>query len=982
LLGAAGLAGCASRGEGEPGGAFYDQVIQPIFDARCIGNTSPCHRVGPDGTALGNLDLTSFQGLAKRRDVLFPFGSYPVGQLLLKGGVPIQLPFRGGTITTEISHAGGMSTLPMDGEAYQTLKKWIQNGATIDNTPGAPPKGMGISACSPKIRSDYDPSKADPRLVAAAAPVQTIFQNRCAYGNCHGATDADFYLTCGLDDQQKAYNAMAAQTYIGKTLSDSEVLSRPLGPGAGISHTGGAIFQQGAGDPDFKTMKQFVMDVIALGGRTDPMLPAPQKFFEDQVLPRLIARGCAFQNCHGIGNFNDLKLRPGGAGAFSRKALDKNYEIVRDQFVNLESPDVRQSRVSAKPILLENGGIVHRGGQVVIGEADETQCPDLGAYPDDGKAMDGTLYSPFCALREWHDQERKAAIAAGNLDDLGGQTTALNLVYVTRPADQDHPLEFDHYRPGADLLVASVPVDATGAIGAAGGAGTSLLASCAGVTAGQSDVRRPRVSHDGQKVVFALRKSQDDNLNVYEVGIDGTGCRALTSDTGEAQSGARAHNFDPVYLPGDDRVAFASSKGGDAGPTRTLRRFEPNSDIWLMKTDGSEMKRLTYTLNSDRFPELMQNGQLIFTTEKATRDFYQLASRRINVDGSDFHPLFGQRRKNNKGTTSIGFGEVTEPQELPNRNFVGIFADPDGTGTRTGAGGQLGIFNRSIGPFEKDRASEVSFLSSLTMVPGAGGGVYRSPSGLPDGRILASYSSAGDGSAYAVVAVDPTTGGRTAIVAGGDGQVAVDAILAIRRVRPDPFQQGPQLIFGGDVDPSRGNVAYAHFLDLPLLGSLMEDNDRDGRVINDKVVGLRVLEERAPPPGTHAASDVSDKLKGDFKVYEDLYEVGKLTLESDGSAKVKLPAGLPVRWQLLDGNGAVLFTLREEFMLGAGERVNLAVPRKLFNGTCGGCHSAKDGSDLETAIIPDALTSASISASSTKDPADLTGGNRSPVTLD
>src|SRR6476620_9916912 len=64
---------------------FFDQHVQPILRSFCVGNTSPCHAIDKDtGTALGNLDLTSFEGIQKRRDVLRTYGSYPHPLLLLK----------------------------------------------------------------------------------------------------------------------------------------------------------------------------------------------------------------------------------------------------------------------------------------------------------------------------------------------------------------------------------------------------------------------------------------------------------------------------------------------------------------------------------------------------------------------------------------------------------------------------------------------------------------------------------------------------------------------------------------------------------------------------------------------------------------------------------------------------------------------------------------------------------------------------------
>src|SRR5215510_10688075 len=75
---------CACGAAHPPEQQFYYEHIQPIFNNFCVGNTSGCHKNAGDGTALGNLDLTSFDSVQKRRDVLRTYGSYPQPLLLLK----------------------------------------------------------------------------------------------------------------------------------------------------------------------------------------------------------------------------------------------------------------------------------------------------------------------------------------------------------------------------------------------------------------------------------------------------------------------------------------------------------------------------------------------------------------------------------------------------------------------------------------------------------------------------------------------------------------------------------------------------------------------------------------------------------------------------------------------------------------------------------------------------------------------------------
>ncbi len=49
----------------------------------------------------------------------------------------------------------------------------------------------------------------------------------------------------------------------------------------------------------------------------------------------------------------------------------------------------------------------------------------------------------------------------------------------------------------------------------------------------------------------------------------------------------------------------------------------------------------------------MRDGRVILVAEKRAPGFYQLAGRRINLDGGDYHPLFGQR-------SSVGFNQYTD----------------------------------------------------------------------------------------------------------------------------------------------------------------------------------------------------------------------------------------------------------------------------------------------------------------------------------
>ena len=179
------------------------------------------------------------------------------------------------------------------------------------------------------------------------------------------------------------------------------------------------------------------------------------------------------------------------------------------------------------------------------------------------------------------------------------------------------------------------------------------------------------------------------------------------------------HDFDPAYAPdGRHRLrldARQPRRRRASGPTRTPAALEPEREPVRVRRDGQIRASASSRSCSIRSctPSFMRDGRLIFTAEKRAPDFHQLAGRRMNLDGGDYHPLFAQR-------PSIGFASATEIVELPDRNFA-MVAAPLGA---SDGGGTIAIVNRSIGPDQDDRnAADRAYIHSLTTpAPGAFGG--------------------------------------------------------------------------------------------------------------------------------------------------------------------------------------------------------------------------------------------------------------------
>jgi len=964
-----GAAACG--GDPPPGRTYYQRDIEPILVQSCAGNTSGCHstNVGDQyQVAAGNFDVTSFDNVQKRRDLLRPFGSYQVPLILVKavGAGQLQLPYGDAFRDLDVLHAGG-PILAVGSEAYLTLQSWTENGATANGLPPPTPALPGTGACSTAVPPNFVAATytANPNYAEFRDKVMPILEG-CNSSSCHGAPQSDMYLTCGDDENQLAYNFSQTWSFVDSPVDESQFLRVPLARAAGGGpHTGGDQLDS-VDSPDYLALKAWAEKV----GRIDFGVGDPGKtFFADRVQPLLLVRGCAFEACHSPSATNDFKLRAGSQGFFSAVSLDRNYRLLKDEFMAMEVPDPRRGRAVAKAILAADGGMNHRGG------------PVLGAgLPSDCAAVfDPLTASPFCVMNEWVRVERAAMLGRGEIDSMASGTT-IPLVFVDRDVtDLAGPLEFDTYQGGSDLRVADASLGVDGRITGASGS-RPLLGGC-GVDTTDADVRAPDIRHDGTTVVFAMRTTAADPLGVWIVDVDGTGCRRVTPAEPD-RNGLKIHNFDPAWSPDGETIVFASTRGEPAvGPTRTRKFFRPQSDLWRMRADGSAVEQLTFLTGSEISPQMMREGRITMTTEKVSGELYQLAGRRLNWDRTDYHPLLAQRAVSKYADLadpsvtkpSVGYTQATDIREDLNGNFLVVFSD---VGAKGGAG-TLATFNRSVGPFEAGRrADSPGFLESVRMIdPAATGrvgsptnGAYRNPTGMPDGRILVSYAATtGDLATvtsldWDVVAIDPATGARTVLAGGGGAQV--DAVLGIKHPPHQLFDNRRQLVFGGRIDVAATGEGRAiiHFPDAPLVFTLLTGNLRRGRPVDlfRRATQVAVYSEGAAPAGTTSGS-------GPDGIFEDRQLLGKAPLADDGSARINVPAGRFVM-ELQDSSGAVVVNMGEEHQVAPGEVISLGIKEDLYDAVCGGCHGSVTGSELDIAVTPDALTGASESLSADKTP--------------
>jgi hypothetical protein len=976
---------------------FYLRQIAPIVETSCAKSPtgSSCH-VTQDtrGNAFGNLSVQSYDKLQLRRDLFISYGPYGMPALLLKAVPPQPLRLTNWEnaapilITTDIPHVGG-ALLDVTSAGFVEVQRWINRGATENNVQ-APERVLERNSCrdalgsNPLFDPNFEPINED--YATFTRRVNPVLGESCAAGNCHGSASNSLYLTCGDTDEQRRWNYFAVGDYVAANPEQSELLRRTLSQAeGGTYHEGGTIFNE-PGVPGYQALLQWATEK---GGPTNVPSEPGFRFFADRVQPMLVKKGCMIVGCHSPSMFHDYRLRGGSGGHFGLPATRTNYQLTLEQ-VNLASTDAAASRLVRKNLPLSEGGIRHRGG-ALLASSDPTTCDATVASTGELDDQD-----PYCVIDAWLQLERTARRATAA--DLS------SVVYVQRaiPTGPDVPQDFQAFVGGADLLQAPLTLDAEGWPTA--GAPASLLAAC-GLSAGAVDLRRPAVSWDATRIAFSARVAADQPWQIFVIEANGTCALEPTiaatalDDQGNAlpSNDELVHNFDPAFAP-NGNIVFTSTRGnmrtggfGYLGPQRSpADPSRLNANLYVV--ESATVRELTFLLDQELTPSFMGDGRVIFTTEKRAPEFYQLAGRRINLDGGDYHPLFGQR-------STIGFNQLTDIVELADKNLAGIFSELGATR----GGGALAVINRSIG-IDQVSGNEADYLQdpsaigwpnqdfyqhSLSNVdPAATGllsgtqGAYRNPSPLPDGKLLVSYAAAATNlgsftDPYAIVSFDPQFRERRVVLEGAGDLLWPVAVFArdnrgVFVSRLDEANGASQIV-GGTRD------AEVTYLDLPFFTSLLMQNTRSRRIFQDSIDRVEFWEQLPPAQGVRSYAEAGgDAFTDTFgSVVVRRRRLGVVAPnEEDGSAKVMLPGGVPISVaapiQLSGEDAAGLHHQREATQFYPGEVVRQGFPRTQFANLCGGCHGSVSGRESEISVNPDILTQASQVAARSRSATDLT----------
>ncbi|MDP2004591.1 MAG: hypothetical protein Q8K45_02855 [Rubrivivax sp.] len=330
------------------------------------------------------------------------------------------------------------------------------------------------------------------------------------------------------------------------------------------------------------------------------------------------------------------------------------------------------------------------------------------------------------------------AACSGSGDSGGGDKLTVNgdvpLVYVKRATALGmNPTDGTNSAPGGDLMLREKS--------SASATEHNLTAR---FTAGLGDASDPEVSYDGKKVVFAMRcpasntatvdgtaggaKACTGRWNIWEYdmtagGLTGGSFRRITSTSTD-------DDVDPVYLPANRGIVFASNRQAKSSRNQALGRAYFAADeyerervlnLHTMAADGSNIEQITFNQSHDRNPVIRPNGDIMFSRWEHVADRNRFAVFRAKPDGTDMFVLYGAHSPGN----SYLHPRDMDPRGTRKGQVLSSLMPLSGTQE----GGSMHMINAAS-------YSEFNTPANNT-VPAAGGQVEITGDALTDGRALA-----------------------------------------------------------------------------------------------------------------------------------------------------------------------------------------------------------------------------------------------------
>ena len=419
----------------------------------------------------------------------------------------------------------------------------------------------------------------------------------------------------------------------------------------------------------------------------------------------------------------------------------------------------------------------------------------------------------------------------------------------------------------------------------------------------------PDVSFDGETIIFAGKRNPDGSWQIWRMNSNGSHKVQITQGEGDCiapvHAGNRFYLNDPQPTP---QIIYVSSMHGwknehGAGPAFALYGTDPK---------GKSAYRLTFNLHSDFSPDILPNGRIVFTSWQHYGDRYQptgiFALMGINNDGTDLMLFYGNHEMPlYKDMVHVSdFGERVYFIESDRSTWLG--------------GGDIAYVSRRRPLHTYHRLSHDDK------------GLFHSPCPLPDGGLVASYRSNSPNVVFGIYRINRKNGKRQKKIFEEEGWHSID----VKALASHPKVKGRSnwLIPG-----SATGVFYC-------LNSYRTNLPEGENIVPGSIKYVRVI-EGIPLKRKATISEYQQDL-GDSPSLETCSGtafgprriLGVAPVEEDGSFHIRVPAEMPITFQLLDKNylalrtqGALTWVMGNENRgcIGCHEDREMAPPNKMVD---------------------------------------------------
>jgi hypothetical protein len=404
------------------------------------------------------------------------------------------------------------------------------------------------------------------------------------------------------------------------------------------------------------------------------------------------------------------------------------------------------------------------------------------------------------------------------------------------------------------------------------------------LTADFAGAQDPEVSFDGQRILFAGKRTESDSWNIWEMRADGTHKQCLVNQPGD--------DFQPVFTgclntldEGQwDQILFVSTVAG----MFTEDGKEEATALYTCRVDGTFVHRISYNMSSDFDPVILRDGRVLFTSWQQNAGRYPpvglLPLFAMCTDSAELVPFYGNQ-------------QMPRMKRMARETFDGyvVFVESDSPEQLGGGGLARVCMRRNL------RSHEV-----LAEEPD---GLYHSPCPLPGGDLLVSYRSRRAGSTYGIYRLDVERRRRGEVLFDDPEWHDVDVQVLKERYRP----RGRSTV----VDYGKP-TGFVYCLDC-----YETDRPRIADLAKGSVKRLRVIE--GVPRRTGSA------VEGDLVGFGPRRILGDVPVEADGSFNLEVPAMIPFYVQTLNEDGLAIETLESWIWVMPMERRG-----------CIGCHEDRE----------------------------------------